>query len=133
MSHDAHPHVDHPRLLSGGEPEAPPLGPRAHWKEGEEPPRVWDRKGNVDLLLRILYAVSAVLVALDLFVHRHTEHPWEHLIAFYPLYGFVGIVVLVLLAKVLRKLVMRPEDYYERAAGDDAVHDAGGEGGGHHG
>ncbi len=66
----------------------------------------------MDRLLRVLFAVSAVLVALDLFVHRHTEHPWEHVIAFYPLYGFVGIVVLVLVAKVLRALVMRPEDYY---------------------
>ena len=109
MSHDVH----HPPLRSGREPEAPPLGPRAHWKEPGEAPGAWDRKGNVDRLLRVLYAVCVVLVALDLFVHRRTEHPWEHLVAFYPLYGFVGIVVLVLVARVLRALVMRPEDYYE--------------------
>jgi hypothetical protein len=61
----------------------------------------------------VLYVVSAVLVALDLLVHRHTEHPWEHVVEFYPLYGFVGIVILVLAAKGLRRLVMRPEDYYD--------------------
>lgn len=109
MSHD----VRHPPLRNGGSPEPPPLGPRAHWKSGEEGEHVWDRKKNVDLLLRILYGVSAVIAMLDLFVHRHTEHPWERVTAFYPLYGFVGIVVLVLIAKVLRRIVMRPEDYYD--------------------
>jgi peptidoglycan/LPS O-acetylase OafA/YrhL len=73
---------------------------------------MWDKKENTDRLFRVLYAVSALLVGLDLFVHRHTEHPWEHVKAFYPLYGFVGIVILVLAAKGLRRLVMRPEDYY---------------------
>lgn len=74
---------------------------------------MWDKKANVSRLLNALYAICAVLVALDLFVHRHAEHPWEHVLAFYPLYGFVGIVVLVLAAKGLRHLVMRPEDYYD--------------------
>jgi uncharacterized membrane protein len=73
---------------------------------------MWDKKQNVDRLLRVLYAVSAILVVVDFFVHRHAEHPWEHVKTFYPLYGFVGIVILVLVAKVLRKLVMRPEDFY---------------------
>jgi hypothetical protein len=30
------------------------------------------------------------------------------------LYGFFACVALVLAAKLLRKLIMRPEDYYER-------------------
>ena len=108
MSHDA----PHPRLLGGGEPQAPDLGPRAHMSDGNEAPGMWDKKENADRLFRVLYAVSAILVVVDFFVHRHTEHPWEHVKAFYPLYGFVGIVLLVLVAKVLRRLVMRPEDYY---------------------
>ncbi len=94
-------------------PPRPPLGPRAWIKGPEEPPRMWDHKENVSRLLRVLYAVCTVLVALDLVVHREVEHPWEHVIGFYPLYGFVGIVVLVLAAKGLRRLVMRPEEYYE--------------------
>ncbi|MCG6957500.1 MAG: hypothetical protein LJF04_16035 [Gemmatimonadetes bacterium] len=91
----------------------PPLGPRAWMKDPDEPPRIWDKKQNVARLLNALYALCAVLVVLDLVVHRHTEHPWEHVVAFYPLYGFVGIVILVLAAKGLRRLVMRPEDYYD--------------------
>ena len=96
-----------------GHPERQvPLSPRARMKEPGEPPGMWDKKENVSRLLGVLYAVCAVLVVLDLVVDRHSEHPWEHVVAFYPLYGFVGIVVLVLAAKGLRRLVMRPEDYY---------------------
>jgi hypothetical protein len=117
MSHDS----GHPPLLGGGEPRAPDLGPRAHWANGSEgargsgageAPGFWDKKANVDLLFRVLYAVSALLVILDLAVDRYSEHPWEHVWEFYTLYGFLGIVLLVLLAKGLRRLVMRPEDYY---------------------
>ena len=100
-------------MSAHGERTPPPLGPRAWMKGSDEVPGVWDKKENVTLLLRVLYALCAVLVVLDLFVHRHSEHPWEHVVAFYPLYGFVGIVVLVLAAKGLRRLVMRPEDYYD--------------------
>jgi hypothetical protein len=109
MSHD----VRHPTRLDGAQPEAPPLSPRAHWKGAEEPAGAWDKKRNVDLLLRVLYALCLVFAGADLFVNRHSEHPWEHVLAFYPLYGFVGIVILVLVAKGLRKIVMRPEDYYD--------------------
>jgi hypothetical protein len=82
-------------------------------KDPDEPPGVWDRTGNVQLLFRALYLVCAVLVVLDLVVHRHTEHPWEGFVEFYPLYGFLGIVVLVLASKGLRRMAMRPEDYYD--------------------
>jgi len=108
MSHG----TGHPPLQGGGEPAAPPVGPRARLEDPDKTPGFWDRKANQDLLFRALYAVSAVLVIVDLFVHRHAEHPWEHVKAFYPLYGFVGIVILVLAAKGLRRLTMRPEDYY---------------------
>jgi len=40
---------------------------------------------------------------------------------FYALYGFVACVLLVLLAKEMRKLVMRNEDYYTR--NEEARHD----------
>jgi len=109
MSHDA----PHPRLRDGTIPSAPPPGPRSRQEEPGSPEGTWDRKSNVDRLLLALYLVAGVLVVLDLVVHRHAEHPWEGLFSFYPLYGFVGIVVLVALARVLRTVAMRPEDYYD--------------------
>ena len=41
-------------------------------------------------------------------------HPFEGLWGFYAIYGFVACVILVLLAKEMRKLLMRDEDYYDR-------------------
>ena len=82
-------------------------------RDTEERRHVWDDPANVRRLFRVFYACCAVLVGLGFFVHRHAQHPWEHLIEFYPVYGFVGITVLVLLARVLRRLVMRPENYYD--------------------
>lgn len=57
--------------------------------------------------------VCAILVVLDFVVDRYVEHPLEAWSVFYPLFGFVGISCLILLSKVLRRLVMRREDYYD--------------------
>ena len=75
---------------------------------------VFDRPRNVQRVLYGLYTVCAIAGLLELVVHRHTEHPWEGLPGFYPAYGFVGCVVLVLVAKWMRRLIIRPEDYYRR-------------------
>jgi len=61
-----------------------------------------------------LYLVAAALVLLDLVYHKHSHFGVEDVFGFYGFYGFVGCVTLVLLAKLLRKFVMRPEDYYDR-------------------
>lgn len=73
-----------------------------------------DKPRNVQRVLWVLYTLSAVTLALESLVHRHVEHPWEALPGFYPLYGFVGCVSLVLAAKLLRRLIIRPADYYRR-------------------
>ena len=52
-------------------------------------------------------------VLLDFFIHRHTLHAYEQLPAFYALYGFLGCVILVLIAKEMRKVLMRKENYYD--------------------
>ncbi|TXS94289.1 hypothetical protein FV139_08940 [Parahaliea maris] len=65
-------------------------------------------------MLLVLYTVSAASLLLDLLVERHVEHPFESMSGFYPLYGFVGCVTLVLAARLLRRLIIRPEDYYSR-------------------
>ena len=75
---------------------------------------IFDKPENVRRLLRLLYLICALLLAADLFVHRHVEHGWESLSGFYAIYGFAACVLLVLLAKQLRKLLKRPEDYYDR-------------------
>ncbi len=63
-------------------------------------------------ILRGFYLCCVALLLADLLVHRHISTPLERILAFYPVYGFVACVLLVLLARGLRRLLMRPEDYY---------------------
>lgn len=81
---------------------------------------LFDNPRNVRLVVRTLLVACVLLVGLDLVLHRHTEHPWEEMFAFYAVYGFVACVLLVLLAKEMRKLVMRDERYYgDKPAGPE--------------
>ncbi len=73
---------------------------------------LFDNPQNVKRILHILYGCCAVLFALDFVIHRHTIHSWENLWGFYAIYGFVGCVILVLVATWMRTFLMRPEDYY---------------------
>jgi Na+/glutamate symporter len=81
--------------------------------EKTEKKHLFDDPRNVDRLLKGFYVICIVLVIVDFVVHRHTEMAWEEIPAFYAIYGFVACVVLVLLAKLMRKVVMRKEDYYD--------------------
>ena len=74
---------------------------------------IFDDPANVRRLLWLLAAACAVLLGLDFVIHRHVYHPWESIWGFYPAYGFVACVALVLIAKQMRKVLMRDEDYYE--------------------
>lgn len=81
---------------------------------------IFDDPRNVRLVIRSLFVACALLVGLDLIVHRHAEHPLEEIFAFYAIYGFVACVLLVLLAKEMRKLLMRGEEYYgDKPAGPE--------------
>ncbi|GAB5499954.1 MAG: hypothetical protein PsegKO_22650 [Pseudohongiellaceae bacterium] len=66
-----------------------------------------------------LFALCGVLVIADLIVHRHTYLPVEELPAFYAFYGFAALVGVVVLAKSLRQLVGRSEDYYQQKDDSD--------------
>lgn len=74
-----------------------------------------DRPGNVPRLLRLLAVICVLLFLADFVFERHPAHPWDALPGFFAIFGFVACVALVLLARYLRKLVMRREDYYEGA------------------
>ena len=75
---------------------------------------IFDKPENVKRLLLIFYICCALLFTLDFIIHRHVVHDWEKLWGFYPIYGFVGCVLLVFIAKWRRTLLMRPSDYYDQ-------------------
>ena len=85
---------------------------------------LFDNPNNVQRLLVLFYICCGLLVLADFIVHRHSAHPWDKLPSFYALYGFVGCVALVVAAKVLRRWVMRGEDYYETATTAKAESDS---------
>lgn len=79
----------------------------------------FDRPEVIKWIIRSLYIVCTVLVVIDIFavlhlgVERHIVHPLEKIPAYYPIYGFVGCVILVVIAKEMRKFLMRKESYYD--------------------
>ena len=74
---------------------------------------MFDKPQNVKRVLYALYTCVVLLLAVDLFYHKHGIFTWESSFGFYSVYGFVACVILVIIAKyVLRPLVMRKEDYY---------------------
>lgn len=80
---------------------------------------IFDRPENVARLLRGFYVICILLVLTDFLVHRHIGFGWEKIPAFYAIYGFVACVLLVLVARQMRKILMRGEDYYGDRSGDE--------------
>lgn len=75
---------------------------------------LFDDPKNIKRVLHIFYGCCALLLVLDFVIHRHISHGWENLWGFYPLYGFVGCVILVFIATWMRTFLKRDEDYYEK-------------------
>jgi hypothetical protein len=80
---------------------------------------LFDNPRNVRRVVFALVTACVILTGLDLVVHRHVSHPWEAMFGFYAVYGFVACVLLVLLAKEMRKLLIRKENYYDEAPSTD--------------
>lgn len=89
----------------------------------DEKTYLFDNPGNVTRLLRGFYIICGILFVADFIVHRHTVHPWEGFPGFFAIYGFVACVVLVVIAKEMRKVLMRKEDYYDIKEKDNDVGD----------
>jgi len=78
-----------------------------------EKKHIFDDPRNVKRLLHIVYAICAGLFLLDFVFHRHVMRDWEGLWGFYAIYGFVACALLVIIAKQMRKVLMRDEDFYD--------------------
>jgi hypothetical protein len=76
-------------------------------------PRWLDKPGSVDLIVKILVAVCVLTVLADFFYDKHGEFHFQEFPGFDAAYGFIAYVGLVNLAKGVRVLLMRREDYYD--------------------
>ncbi|MBV1875562.1 MAG: hypothetical protein KUG50_02945 [Cycloclasticus sp.] len=82
-------------------------------KMNDEKTYLFDNPRNVSRLLLGFYIICGGLFVADFVVHRHMVHPWEGFPSFYAIYGFVACVLLVVIAKEMRKVLMREEGYYD--------------------
>ena len=73
-----------------------------------------DDPANVNRLVYCLYALCGLLIPAHFFVSRKPHFPIEKVPGFYGIFGFGVFVVIVLAGKLLRKAIMREEDYYDR-------------------
>ncbi len=62
--------------------------------------------------LRVFFVLCIALTLLDLLLHKHGDY-WWNFFGFHSLYGFIACIALVLIAKGMRRIVMRKEDYYD--------------------
>lgn len=84
-------------------------------KAGGAERRYWlDDPANVRKIVWALVVVCAGLFFADAFYEKHGHFEIEEVFGFYAVFGFVVYVALVTVAKWLRTILMRPEDYYER-------------------
>jgi hypothetical protein len=81
----------------------------------KDPGKGWfDDPVHVRRFLRVFFVSLLVLLAVDPFVHKHGAFPWEETPGFFAAYGYVSCVLLVLVAKLLRRVIRRDEDDDER-------------------
>ena len=74
---------------------------------------LFDSPANVKRFLLLFYLCLFVLLGVDPFIHKHPDFEWEAAPQFFAAYGFVSCVLLIFIARILRLLIKRDEDYYE--------------------
>ena len=78
-----------------------------------------DMKKMGMIFTKALLAIAVILVILEVFLHRHGVAAIEDSFMFPAIFGFFAFVFIVWVGKWLRRMIMRPEDYYEEGASDD--------------
>lgn len=74
----------------------------------------FDQPRNIARLVHALYAACALLLVAGLFAPKYGPFAIEHWPGFHAVAGLVACAALVLAGHVLRRLLLRPEDYYDR-------------------
>lgn len=72
-----------------------------------------DDPNNADKIYWLLITICAVLFVADLFYHKHPYFEVEGGFGFYGWFGFIACVGLVFVARQMRKLFKRNENYYD--------------------
>ena len=64
--------------------------------------------------LVVLFALTFIgLLVADFLLHKHSYFYWDGIPSFNAVFGLVGSLALVLIAKHLRRFIEREEKYYD--------------------
>lgn len=65
------------------------------------------------IVLGLIFGIALILEFT--FLSDYKSHWWNHVPAFYALWGFLGSVVVIFISRWLGKLfILKDEDYYDR-------------------
>ncbi len=74
---------------------------------------VFDKPVNVRRLQMGFFLALVLVLLAEACVDMHGEFYVEHFYGFYAVFGFISYVTLIFVAKFLRKILIRREDYYD--------------------
>jgi hypothetical protein len=74
---------------------------------------IFDNPKNIRRLQMGFFVALVLVLIAEAFVDMHGQFSVEHFYGFYAVYGFLSYVSLIFISKLLRKLLMRKEDYYD--------------------
>ncbi len=75
---------------------------------------IFDNPKNVKRLRTGFFVALVLVLIAESFVDMHGQFPVDHFYGFYAVYGFISYVLLIFVAKAIRKIIMRKEDYYDQ-------------------
>lgn len=79
--------------------------PRTYWLDDPK---------NIKKLIVLLCVISAGLLIVDAFYEKHAYFAAEYLFGFYPVFGVVMCLGVVIVAKLMRAVLQRDEEYYDK-------------------
>jgi hypothetical protein len=78
-----------------------------------------DDPRNVKKLWRVFIVVLALTVIAGFFIDLHPHFEVETWFGFYAGYGFLACLLMIIVAKAIGLLLMRPDSHYAKDARDD--------------
>jgi len=87
----------------------------------KKPITFFDQPENIRRLTLGFFIALGLLLPAEWFVAAHPHFPWEEMPFFSATYGFVACVGVIFAAKGLRRVLGRPETYYEGNGGTEGI------------
>jgi hypothetical protein len=78
-----------------------------------------DMQNLGSIFTKAVLGIAIILAILEVFLHRHGVAAIEDSFMFPAIFGFFAFVFIVQVGKWLRRMIMRPEDYYGEGESND--------------